>query len=524
VASSGDRGSVSYALGAWLGQVTWSPATGSRTQYRWRATVTATQMHAMGLPAAIHPRAPLPVDVLVTSAGGSWSGTAQAAGGVFRFSAVPLAGGRRRVTATGSADGAALANLGLSPPGMISGPTGLTAILDLEPAGLRTAHVTADLQRAVVSPPFTSWRKPAGRAMRLSADISRHDGMIEATALKGDGPGFALDAAGAWRPASDGVLRVTRAKLEGAFDGALELAFQPEGQSLTVQGRYFDARKMIQAGGKASSAPGGPTALTRPLRFDAQLAQVRVTDQGMVRNVRLVGGVGGAERQKVELTVNRDDGSALIDLRLIQDAGGMAVNGQVTDVGQAALALFGKHSFRGGQASVTGRLVQGGADLHVEMTKVRLIQAPGIARILTVGSLHGMADMLNGSGIEFTKVVAPVSIRGSKLNIGHARATGPAMGVTTQGVIDFDTQTVDLSGGIAPSYVLNSAMGSAPIIGNIFVSRKGEGMFGLTYSAKGAFNAPKLNVNPLSIAAPGILRRLFEGHSAAEKLPAAEGG
>ena len=40
---------------------------------------------------------------------------------------------------------------------------------------------------------------------------------------------------------------------------------------------------------------------------------------------------------------------------------------------------------------------------------------------------------------------------------------------------------------------------------------KGEGVFGLTYSAKGAFAAPKVNVNPLSLATPGILRRMFEG-------------
>jgi hypothetical protein len=137
-----------------------------------------------------------------------------------------------------------------------------------------------------------------------------------------------------------------------------------------------------------------------------------------------------------------------------------------------------------------------------------------MARILMVGSLHGMSDLLNGEGIEFNEVVAPVSVRGSKLNIGRARATGPAMGVTTQGVIDIDAQTVELSGAVAPSYVLNSALGSAPVIGKLLVSRKGEGMFAVSYAAKGPFSAPRISVNPLSIAAPGILRRMFESHAA----------
>ncbi len=186
--------------------------------------------------------------------------------------------------------------------------------------------------------------------------------------------------------------------------------------------------------------------------------------------------------------------------------------------------MFGLTSFKGGQASFTGRLADGGTDLNVEMTKVRLVSTPGLASILTVGSLTGMADMLNGDGIEFTHVVAPVLIRGSRIMIGRARATGPAMGITTQGTIDLDSRTVDLAGGIAPSYALNSAMGAVPLLGELLISHKGEGMFGLTYSAKGDFAAPKLNVNPFSLATPGILRRIFEGRSAYARTMADEGG
>ncbi len=238
----------------------------------------------------------------------------------------------------------------------------------------------------------------------------------------------------------------------------------------------------------------------------------------MLHNVKLEGQVSPADQRRLDLSLGRDDGAQLVDLKLFPDASGMAVQGQISDVGEAAFVMFGHRSFQGGKATVTGHLVDGGADLRVEMAKVRLMKIPALARILTVGSLHGMADTLNGAGIEFTKVVAPVSIRGAKLTIGRARATGPAMGITTQGVIDIDNHTVDLSGGIAPSYVLNSAVGAVPLVGDLLVSHKGEGMFGLTYSAKGAFASPKISVNPLSLAAPGILRRLFEGHSQVAKV------
>jgi hypothetical protein len=521
VSMTGDAGAASYSVGPWLGQVSWSQEAGAKGQYRWRTTLSPADLHSLGLPAGIQPKAPLPVDVTLISASGGWNGSAEVAGGSFRFSASPPVKGRRRLNIGGGADGAALANLGLAPQGSISGPTGLAAALDLGPGGLHGGHVEVDLKAAAVSMPYVPWKKPAGRAMRIDVDFARAaDGGWDASSIRGQGPGFGLVGSGLWKAASGGMIRFSDARLEGAFDGALDLGADASGLRLASRARYFDARRLIQQGGQPSGglATGGGEAGARPLALDVQLGQVRVSETGLVRNVRIAGSWGGGQPRPLDLTVTRDDGSSLIALRLIPDAAGRAINGQVSNVGEAALAVFGQRQFRGGQASVNGRLVQGGADLHVEMSKVRLIQAPALARILTIGSLKGMADTLNGAGIEFAKVTAPVEIRGGRLNIGRARATGPAMGITTQGVIDIDSRTVDLSGGIAPSYALNSAMGSAPVIGALLVPHKGEGVFGLTYSAKGAFGSPKISVNPFSLAAPGILRRIFEAHSAAASL------
>ncbi|HEY5412686.1 MAG TPA: AsmA-like C-terminal region-containing protein, partial [Caulobacteraceae bacterium] len=502
--------------GDWIGQVSWSQAAGARTQYHWRSTLTAADLHALGMPAGLEPKAPLPVDVSMTSAGGGFSGSALIAGGAFRFSASPAAKGRRRMTINGALDGKTLADLGLGPQGMISGPTGLNAVVDLAGDGLRGGHVQIDLQRAALSAPFVAWKKPAGRPMQIDADFVRKDGGVEASDVKGSGPGFALSASGAWKSGAGGVLHASDFRLEGAFDGSIDLGFDDSGVRLASRARYFDARRLLQQPerGAAATAGGGHSgAADKGFHVDAQLAQVRVSDTGMIHNVRIEGQVSPADQRRLDVSVGREDGAELVSLQLYPDAGGMAVNGQVSDVGEAAFVMFGRHSFQGGKAVVTGRLVEGGADLRVDMSKVRLVKAPALARILTIGSLHGMADTLNGAGIEFTKVVAPVSVRGAKLTIGRARATGPAMGITTQGVIDIDNRTVDLSGGIAPSYILNSAVGAVPVVGQLLVSHKGEGMFGLTYSARGAFASPKITVNPLSLAAPGILRRIFEGHS-----------
>lgn len=522
VATNGDAGSASYGFGPWLGQVSWAQTAGDHTQYHWKTTLSAADLHAFGLPSGVDPVSPIPVDLTMSSSGGVWTGSAQVAGGAFRFNASAPANGRRRLTLAGTIDGHAIADMGVGPRDLITGPTDLSAALDLGPDGVRSGHVETDLQHAAFSAPFTPWKKPPGRAMTISADFVRRDGGVTVSDLKGRGPGFGLSGSGQWAPNVGGTIRITEAKLEGAFDGSIELALDNAGRRLIAKARYFDARRLWQQSGPgtAPAAPPRTETADKPLHLDAELAQVRISDQAMIRNVKILGDLGPGDRRQLTLTVNRDDGSGLVSLRLVPDSNGVTVNGQVSDVGEAAYVVFGRRSFRGGQAVVSGRLVDGGADLHVEMTKVRLVRAPALARILTVGSFHGLADTLNGSGIEFTKVVAPVNVRGARLTIGRARATGPAMGITTQGVIDADAHTVDLFGDIAPSYVLNSVMGVVPVVGKLLVAHKGEGMFGLTYSARGAFASPKISVNPLSLATPGILRRIFEERPIAQHGPA----
>ena len=520
VVTNGEAGAAAYGLGDWVGQVSWTQATGARTQYRWRTTLTAADLHELGLPAGFEPKASVPVDLTMISAAGGFSGTAEIAGGSFRFSATPAVKGRRRMTVSGAIEGKTIADLGLGPEGMIAGPTGLSATVELANDGVREGHVQSDLQRASFSAPFVSWKKPAGRPMQLGVDFARSGGGIEATAVKGSGPGFVLNASGAWKAGSGGALHASDLKLEGAYEGSLDLGLDDAGSRVTALARYFDARRLLQQSGHggAGARARGVFAATKPFHVDAQLAEVRVSDTAMLHNVKIEGQVSPSDQRRLDVSLGREDGTELVALKLFPDAAGMAVQGQVSDVGEAAFVMFGHRSFQGGKATVIGHMTDGGADLRVEMSKVRLVKTPALARILTVGSLHGMADTLNGAGIEFTKVVAPVSIRGAKLTIGRARATGPAMGITTQGVIDIDNHTVDLSGGIAPSYILNSAIGAVPLVGDLLVSHKGEGMFGLTYSAKGAFASPKISVNPLSLAAPGILRRIFEGHSSLAKV------
>ena len=84
--------------------------------------------------------------------------------------------------------------------------------------------------------------------------------------------------------------------------------------------------------------------------------------------------------------------------------------------------------------------------------------------------------------------------------------------VSADGYIDRPHGTLALKGSLIPAYELNSVLSNIPLLGDILASKKGEGIFGVTYSATGNMEHPDISTNPLSILTPGILRRIFQGH------------
>ena len=96
------------------------------------------------------------------------------------------------------------------------------------------------------------------------------------------------------------------------------------------------------------------------------------------------------------------------------------------------------------------------------------------------------------------------------MKLREARASGPALGLTAGGNLNFSSKSVDLNGVLVPSYSVNSVLGDVPLLGDIIVGKKGEGMFALNYDVKGEFSKTQVSVNPLSALTPGFLRRIFD--------------
>jgi hypothetical protein len=112
--------------------------------------------------------------------------------------------------------------------------------------------------------------------------------------------------------------------------------------------------------------------------------------------------------------------------------------------------------------------------------------------------------------IPFDQLKVPFSVGRGRFELHDTFINGPQLGATVRGHVDFNTQQIDIGGTYIPVYGLNSALGSIPIIGNILVGRRGEGVVGITFAVKGPMADPNVLVNPVSMVAPGIFRQIFE--------------
>jgi uncharacterized protein YhdP len=143
--------------------------------------------------------------------------------------------------------------------------------------------------------------------------------------------------------------------------------------------------------------------------------------------------------------------------------------------------------------------------------------APVLAKILTLASLTGIENTLQGQGIHFERARADLAFRNGTLTVSDGRAHGSEVGITSSGKIDFDAGEIALSGSVVPFYTLNHILAQVPILGNLLAGREQMGAFAATYSIAGRLASPAFAVNPLSVIVPGFVRDLFSDAASSDR-------
>jgi len=416
-------------------------------------------------------------------------------------------------------DEASRGALGMPELPWLSGAVPVTAELLADGWHISRGSVTAELTGAVLSIPELIWSKAqsvAGQAKFNFALPAKPDdpaeqtnqGIISNFSYAGGG----LEAQGQVEVGPDFEFRrleLSRLKL-GESDVTVSLRpLVPSGYFVALNGARFDMRPYI------SQFVGGDAESDLPrLKLEARLGQMILGDGHVLNQMRgraVYNGSGweemravGALKQGAPVDISVKSGAEKSEIIVVSKNGGAFAR----DLGIFENAI-------GGQLSITatideasdGRPVSG----QVIFKKFKVVDAPTLTRILTVGSLADVADLLAGTGISFDEFEAPFVMQNGMIKTEGARGAGSSIGINFDGVVDRNREQISLAGTLVPANILNTVPGKIPILGDIFVGGKGQGLFGVTFQVTGPVSEPKVTVNPLSALAPGILRTIFFG-------------
>jgi hypothetical protein len=146
--------------------------------------------------------------------------------------------------------------------------------------------------------------------------------------------------------------------------------------------------------------------------------------------------------------------------------------------------------------------------LTIENFKVR--EVPVFAKLLSLASLQGIADLLTGEGIRFTDFEMKFSNKNKLTTIEEMYAIGPAVSILMDGYIESD-KLISLRGTLVPATTINKSIASIPLLGNILVGKKtGEGVFGVSFKVKGRAKDLETTVNPIKTLTPRFITRTLE--------------
>jgi hypothetical protein len=315
------------------------------------------------------------------------------------------------------------------------------------------------------------------------------------------------DLAGEAKAAFDGGIlqRLTVARLRyGSSDLSGRLARGGDGRfRISAVGPRLDLRPFLRGFDPRTALEEPP--LGAGWDLEAHLGRVLVGPDLELIDVNAR--AAGEGKHVRSMTVSGESGRSG-DFRLDLEPGGRRLSLSSERAGELLKALGLYDHASGGRLSLTTAVTGGGLDGELDLRDFRITQAPILARVLSVGSFSGIADLLRGEGLAFSRAHMDFSWSEDRLEVQHGTAVG-AIGITTDGTIDRRAERVDLRGSLIPAYTLNSVLGKLPLFGKFLVGGEGQGVFGIEYRVGGTPDNPEVTVNPLSALAPGALRTMF---------------
>lgn len=371
------------------------------------------------------------------------------------------------------------------------------------------SEATIDLVNATVNLTHLNWNKPDKEPATLTLVAEKKDGIVRVPAFHLKGNDTDVKGVGELNHALTDIQKITSENLHYGvtdldsvyyelIDGGFKL--EARGKSADVSGWVENKEESTFSFERFPAVQIKADVAQLYLGKDRQLANVKAE---VACDIKLCSSANVSGT-----TVDKKPFNARI---LRNPKGKRQFSLQAESAGAFLKAANIFDGMEGGGLTITGNYDDNGKlKGRVDISQHTVKNAPVLAKILSLASLTGFFDTLQGNGITFVKTVFPFTVAKDVITIEKGKTHGAAIGITVDGTITFPKRTLDLEGTVIPSYTLNNVLGKVPLVGQVLTGGEGQGVFAARYNVKGSGQNPDVSVNPLSMLTPGFLRGVFD--------------
>ena len=390
------------------------------------------------------------------------------------------------------------------------------ASVKMQGGGGARREIGVDLSNSRLSVPWAGWSKGAGIPAKASFTMETADARTVLDDFALEGETFTVRGSLALRDGELEGARFHNVRLNRSDDFAIDIGRSGAGYTIDITGRSLDARSLIKhltrdLGAGAESADGVP--VTVEMRMD----RVEGFHEESLRDVRLSYRGTGSTVQDLVFSAITAGGDA-VHFRHDTVDGARNVTMQSNDAGALVRFLDLYERMEGGRIELAlSGPPDGPLTGTVDARDFWIVNEPRLGSLVSTAPAGGdrslnqaLRSQIDVSRVRFDRGFASLGKGPGYLLVERGVLRSPQIGTTFRGTLYDANGRMDMSGTFMPAYGLNRLFGEIPIVGQILGNGRDGGLIGVTYRLAGEAGEPQLQINPLSVIAPGIFRSVFE--------------
>ncbi|RWL95267.1 MAG: hypothetical protein EOR68_20730 [Mesorhizobium sp.] len=386
----------------------------------------------------------------------------------------------------------------------------------IDKSGEDAQQVSADLTNARLDIPWAGWSKGAGIPAKVAFNMAKSGSTTTLSDFALDGKSFSIDGNVTLVNGALSAARFSKVALNRGDDVAVSVKRAGKSYAVDVSGASLDARSLIkQFTSDVDTATKG--AGSNAISVSADVASLTGFHDEVLSNLKLEYSAAGSRVNGLNVTAAASSG-APITINNTTSEGGRMLRVKSADAGAILRFLNVYEHMEGGAITLS---LSGAADGpmkgQVDARNFYVVNEPKLASIVSTtpaGDTRSLNEAVKGnidtSRVQFERGFAEIDKGSGYLRLANGLLRGPRIGTTFQGTLYDPNNNMDMTGTFMPVYGLNRIFGELPLFGPLLGNGRDRGLIGVTYRLRGNANKPTLNVNPLSVVAPGIFRSIFE--------------